>query len=241
MASAMTRRLRSAAVGIERRALGTLMRVKTDRPLVALTFDDGPHPEYTPRLAEVLEARGARGTFFMIGRNAAAHPDVVRRVAEGGHAIGNHSWDHPRFPTISWRERRRQIRLCAEATAPFGLPLFRPPRGLQCLGSYLTVRSMGYRPVAWSAEASDWKERSAADLATDLVERIKPGGIVVLHDTLWDPTFPAASDRGPVVEAIETVLERMGDSFRFVTVPELVRLGTPIRRPWFVGTDDDWD
>ena len=80
---------------------GTITGVTTRDPVAALTFDDGPHPEYTPLLLNILERYQARATFFMIGDAAQRHPDLVRQVAQGGHAIGNHSWDHPFFPSLS--------------------------------------------------------------------------------------------------------------------------------------------
>src|SRR5262245_56809812 len=77
--------------------LGSIVRVATHEPAIALTFDDGPHPEETPRVLEILERHGARGTFFMVGKSARRYPEVVARAAEGGHALANHSWDHPSF------------------------------------------------------------------------------------------------------------------------------------------------
>jgi peptidoglycan/xylan/chitin deacetylase (PgdA/CDA1 family) len=83
-----------------------------------MTFDDGPDPEYTPRLLDILKKYQVHATFFiMVGEAAHNHPKLVRQVAQAGHAVGNHSWDHPSFPLISGRERRAQIRACAEAIA----------------------------------------------------------------------------------------------------------------------------
>jgi peptidoglycan/xylan/chitin deacetylase (PgdA/CDA1 family) len=218
---------------------GTLVRVLTDVPAVALTFDDGPDPESTPELLDILGTHGAQATFFMIGRNAADHPDIVRRVAAGGHAVGNHTWDHPTMPAISSRERRRQIKACQKALEPYGQRLFRPPHTLQSAASYLTTRGLGYEVVAWGVQAEDWLERSPDWLTTRLVERLAPGRIAVLHDSLWDPVHGAA-DRGPLLAAVLDTLKELSGQFRFVTVPELMRLGRPVRKLWFYATDDDW-
>jgi peptidoglycan-N-acetylglucosamine deacetylase len=118
-----------------RDVIGTISHVHTRESVAALTFDDGPDPEYTPRLLAILERYRAQATFFMTGKAAQAHPELVRRVAQAGHAIGNHSWDHPSFPLISGRERRAQIRACAQALVPYGSRLFRPPYTEQNLGS----------------------------------------------------------------------------------------------------------
>ena len=102
--------------------------------MAALTFDDGPTPEYTPRVLDILERHGAKGTFFMIGSNAAAYPEIVRRVAEAGHAIANHTWDHPAFPSIPDRERRRQVLRCAEAISTLGAPPVPPAKDAPVFG-----------------------------------------------------------------------------------------------------------
>jgi peptidoglycan/xylan/chitin deacetylase (PgdA/CDA1 family) len=89
------RALRRAGGAIVRQAVSTITHVSTNEPLAALTFDDGPDPLYTPRVLEILQKHRAQATFFMVGQTALRHPDLVQLVARGGHAIGNHSWDHP--------------------------------------------------------------------------------------------------------------------------------------------------
>lgn len=236
----IVRRLRGLVRSTRARLFGTLKKVRTTEPVAALTFDDGPTPEYTPRVLDILERHGAKGTFFMIGSNAAAYPEIVRRVAEAGHAIANHTWDHPAFPSIPDRERRRQVLRCAEAISPWGLRLFRPPKTLQSLGSYLTLRSLGYEIVAWDIQVEDWMPKDADWLAKRLIERIAPGSIVLLHDGLWDPLYPGAADRGPLCDALEEVLAHREHGMRFVTLPELLARGRAVRVPHFVRTDADW-
>jgi peptidoglycan/xylan/chitin deacetylase (PgdA/CDA1 family) len=106
--------------------LETITHVPTQEPVAALTFDDGPRPECTPRLLDLLKRDRVHATSLMLGEAAKKYPDVVRQVA-GGHAIGNRSWDHWSFPLIRWRERPAQLRACASAIAPYGgQRLFRP-------------------------------------------------------------------------------------------------------------------
>src|SRR6516225_1136210 len=85
-----------------RNVTGTVSHVLTPEPVAALTFDDGTHPQFTPRLLQILERHKAHATFFMVGELAQKHPELVRQVAQARHAIGNHSWDHPSFPINFW-------------------------------------------------------------------------------------------------------------------------------------------
>src|SRR5262249_49636601 len=116
---------------------GTIISVVTREPVAALTFDDGPHPEYTPRLLDILEQYKVHATFFMVGEAAQKHPELVGQVAHAGHTVGNHSLDHPFFPSIPKHERQRQIRACEQALAPYGRRLFRFPYGAENLASHV--------------------------------------------------------------------------------------------------------
>ena len=170
---------------LTRRLIGTITRVITNEALVALTFDDGPHHEFTPRILHILAKYKAHATFFMVGKRAQRHKELVKKVWQSGHAIGNHSWDHPSFPLISRNERRRQLRLCANAIAPYGQRLFRPPYGHQNIASYIDVVLSGYKVLTWNTIAYDWKEDQDPEwMANQLKDNVKPGMIILLHDAL---------------------------------------------------------
>ncbi len=236
----VARAARSRLRGAQRRAVGSLVRVHTQDPVAALTFDDGPHPEYTPRLLEILERRSARATFFMVGESARKHREIVEQVAATGHAIGNHTWDHPEFPAIGARERRDQLRACSKATAPYGERLFRPPYVLQSFASFLTARRLGYQVVAFNVEVEDWRNPSAGRMADRMAARIKPGSIMVLHDAIYRASMGALADRTALLEAVDDLLDRLDGRFEFVTLPELLRRGEPVYQPWFFRTHADW-
>jgi peptidoglycan/xylan/chitin deacetylase (PgdA/CDA1 family) len=234
--------LRRIGAGAARRVLGTVTRVQTSEPVAALTFDDGPHLRFTPMVLDLLERHGARGTFFMIGEHAARHPEILRRMAESGHAIGNHSWDHPAFSLIGGRERIAQVRACAKATEPHGVRLFRPPYGEQSLRSRLELLALGYEVILFDCEVGDWCETDADLMARRLIAGTRPGSIVALHDALrWHPSkdrvprhsAPATVDRGPMLAALKTFLEATEGRIRFVTVPELLGRGRPERENWY--------
>ena len=232
----LARRLLTASAALT----GTVTSVVTRERAAALTFDDGPDPEDTPRLCELLEAHGARGTFFMVGRSAARWPDVVARVAAGGHAIGNHSWDHPSFRLVRGRYRRAQIRWCREALGEHDAGLFRPPYGHQSVASQVETRLLGYRTVAWSVMAEDWLDDPPEKLVERVEDGLAPGAIVLFHDVLWTAIEERHRDRGPTLAAVERLLERHAGSWRFVTVPELLALGRPRREHWYKRADLDW-
>jgi peptidoglycan/xylan/chitin deacetylase (PgdA/CDA1 family) len=212
--------------------LGSLIRVATREPAIALTFDDGPDPEETPRVLEVLERHGARGTFFLVGKRVQQYPELVARAVAAGHAVGNHSWDHPSFRRIQGRFRRAQIRWCGEALAPYvanGVRLFRPPYGEQSVGSLLDARRCGHQVVCWDVVAEDWRDDPAELLVQRVLRRLRRGSIVLFHDSLYTTTNARYRDRTPMRQALDILLGQLGDQYRFVTVPELLRLGRPVR------------
>ena len=222
--------------------LGTITHVATREKVAALTFDDGPHPDYTIRLLDILERHHARGTFFMLGESVRKYPEVVRRVAQGGHAIGNHSWDHPSFPLIGGRERRRQMRAWEQAAAPYASRIFRPPYGEQNLSSRLDALWLRYDVIGWNVDVGDWWDRDAQRMASLLVNRVKPGSVITMHDVLHQRpdadktpklTRQPCSDREPMLAAVSSFLEQMASHYRFVTVPELLQYGRPKRENWY--------
>lgn len=219
--------------------LGTTTHVNTLDPVVALTFDDGPDPIYTPRLLDILEKHGAHATFFMTGEAALRHPELVKRIAQAGHAIGNHSWDHPSFPLIKGRERRAQIRACAKAIAPYGERLFRPPYGDQNIVSRLDALLLGYQVIMFNVATDDWCGGDGMSMANQIERQIQPGSVIVLHDRLSDALEESYFNRESVLEAVEILLRRLRQRFHFATIPELFRHGTAQKEVWYKETDLD--
>jgi len=232
--------------------LGTLVRVDTEVPAVALTFDDGPNPDATPRLLDLFAAHDARATFFMVGKSVRRHRALAERVAAEGHSLGNHTWDHQSMPLLGRRGRQAQLQWCQEAldgvqdppgptAESAGRPrLFRPPWGHQTLSSRLDAARLGFRVIAWDVMAEDWRGDDADTLTERMEERIRPGSIVVLHDALYATDAEEHRDREPVIEAVARLLERLGDRYRFVTVPELMTLGRPRFWHWYKPSNLDW-
>lgn len=237
----LRQRLRRKALRLLRSPLlGTITHVHTTAPVAALTFDDGPDPAITPRLLDLLERHKAKATFFVLGKHAALYPQLIAQVAAAGHAIANHSFDHPRFPTVSREQRIAQMRACEAAIAPYGHKLFRPPRGLQSIRSRIDALRLGYQVVTWNVVARDWENREPEWTVNLLESEVKPGSIVLLHDHLFDADCAAAIDRQPMLTALETFLSRNRAGLGYVTVPELLTAGRPHFARWFVRSDADW-
>lgn len=208
-------------------SFGSITHFLTQEPVVALTFDDGPHPKYTLDLLDILEKYGACGTFFMLGKSAQRYPFIVKTIAERGHAIGNHSWDHPSFPLLRRSNCRKQIRLCQEAISPYGCYLFRPPFGHQDWKTMLSVKRMGYKTIMWNVHGMDWLGHNSLWIADFMEPKISPGCIILLHDALHNFEDESYVDRRPTLEAVEILLQRLSGKLRFITIPDMFRLGKP--------------
>ncbi|HKE49007.1 MAG TPA: polysaccharide deacetylase family protein [Rhodanobacteraceae bacterium] len=151
-----------------------------------LSFDDGPHPEHTPRLLDLLKKHGARATFFLIGRKAEKYPEVVRRIVAEGHLLGNHSYSHPAFAKIAPGEQADEIDRTDRILAQFdGLARhpFRPPSGALPMSLVMQCVRKRRRIAYWSYDSMDYR-RDKKDM---LLERLRgfpptPGDIVLMHD-----------------------------------------------------------
>jgi peptidoglycan/xylan/chitin deacetylase (PgdA/CDA1 family) len=162
----------------------TIWRGRQDRPLVALTFDDGP-AEDTPRILEVLGEAGVRAAFFMIGRQVARHPELARRIVAAGHEVGNHSYSHPIFLYRTARQTRNELSRTQEIIADVtGVrPAWsRPPCGVRSRAYFAAALEMGLRTVQWTVAGFDWKRRPAHRIARDVLRGASAGAIVLLHD-----------------------------------------------------------
>jgi peptidoglycan/xylan/chitin deacetylase (PgdA/CDA1 family) len=176
----------------------------------------------------------------MLGQFAIQYPDLVRRIAQAGHAIGNHSWDHASFPFITGRQRREQIQACARAITPYGQRLFRPPYGEQNLASRLDILWMRHKAILFNCEVGDWFNPNPHLMAEALVKKVTPGSIVCLHDALRShpeliPTLrhQPHADREAMLTAVDMFLTRVGSRLRFITIPDLLRRGCPQRQHWY--------
>ncbi len=157
-----------------------------DRKQVGLSFDDGPHPEITPQVLDILQKRGVKAAFFLIGERVEAHPELVERIHREGHLIGNHSWGHGFFFDLlpvkrMTRELTRTSELIASITGVYPTA-FRPPYGVTNPMLRKAVERSDAIPVGWDVRSFDTSKSEEASVER-VLERVRPGSIILLHDT----------------------------------------------------------
>ena len=194
---------------------------------VALTFDDGPDPAVTPAILDALAQFDARATFFCIGHKLQAQPQLAERINLEHHELGNHSWAHSRWQNFfGVRDQFRDIDHGADAIAAFTgsltQPLYRPPMGLKSPPLARAARRLRLRIVAWSLHSHDTRTNDPQRIAKRVLEKIRPGDIVLLHDGHDLP----GRHRPACAQALPKILQGLREKgLQCVTVSELLRAG----------------
>lgn len=201
---------------------GPTLRFTGRKGAIALTFDDGPNPAATPRLLDLLEQNGVRGTFFLIGNHVRACPQLAAEIAARGHVIGNHTDTHPSLTWLSTRDTAGELQRCQEAierAAGRAPQWMRPPYGYRGPQTAAAVRQAGLRGVAmWSVWARDWRPQPPQPVIERL-RKVRGGDIVVLHD---GAPQQIGADRSHTLAALEYWLPRWKNAgLEFVTVDEI--------------------
>jgi peptidoglycan/xylan/chitin deacetylase (PgdA/CDA1 family) len=187
-------------------------------PHLALTFDDGPHGKLTPKLLDLLGRRGVKSTFYVIGRNVEAYPDIACRIVAEGHEIANHTWTHPQLSRLSAArvadELRRTHDKVLEVTG-VRMTNLRPPYGaFNDSVRRVAFDRHGYDTIMWSVDPLDWKYRNSSRVTRELVKGAAPGAVLLCHDI-----HPST------IAAVPPTLDQLlGRGFRFVTVAELMAM-----------------
>ena len=179
---------------------------------IAITFDDGPHPVYTPRLLDGLEKRGVVATFFVTGENAAQYPDIIKRMDKDGHLIGNHTYTHIQLTSANRDKFRSELVKTNETLKQItgkDVTFVRPPYG-SWDKSFETELNMF--PVLWNIDPLDWCSHNADCIASKVVEKAGDGDIILMHD-YYETSVTAA------LEVVD-ILQKRG--FQFVTVEEIL-------------------
>ncbi|GIF26914.1 peptidoglycan/xylan/chitin deacetylase (PgdA/CDA1 family) [Actinoplanes tereljensis] len=193
-----------------------LWYVETDAPVFALTFDDGPGPETTPRLLEVLDRHRAKATFFLIGDRVRAHPELVAAIVAAGHEIANHLMRDERSALVPDERFRRELAEVSDLLVPYGpVRWFRPGSGVFTLRMLRTAAAQDLRAVLGTLVGANRGTPDDARIASDLAVGIQPGSIVVLHE--------GNAHRQGVVETTDELLGILaGRGLSAVTVSDLV-------------------
>lgn len=185
---------------------------KTEKKRIALTFDDGPHPIYTPQMLELLKEEQVPATFFLLGENVELYGDVVKEIAKEGHLIGNHTYHHVQITSLSLEEACKEIQetsdLIEELTGT-GTEYVRPPFGTW--NEELEER-LNLIPVMWSIDTKDWTTQNVDWIVRETVKHAEDHDIILMHDSYQS-----------TVDAVKRVIEQLeAEGFEFVTVDEII-------------------
>ena len=201
-----------------------ILRGPTDQKRIALTFDDGPDPRFTEDVLNVLNQYNVSGTFFLMGSRAIAYPEIVERINNEGHVIGNHTYFHPNLvkeadiPTLEREVTRTENTL--NDIIDYRTSLFRPPYGFLYNELVEKLAEMQYLIIGWSVDSLDWEEDPPEVIASNVLDNVHPGAIILMHDGAdWD------GDRTNTIAALRQIIPALQkQGYEFVTVPELLNV-----------------
>lgn len=192
---------------------------------VVLTFDDGPDPEYTPKILDILDRYKIKGSFFIVGENAELNPDIIKRIYQNGHEIGSHTFTHPNVAEISPMRTKMELnanqRLFQEITG-HSMTMFRPPYVADASPStpeellpILRAQQMGYTTIGESIDPEDWQKPSSDEIIRRVLKELPNGNIILLHD--------AGGDRTNTIEALPKIIETLkSKGYTFTTIHQLL-------------------
>jgi len=190
----------------------------TERPRIALTFDDGPHPRYTPEILDILKEYGVNATFFSVGSNAENYPALIKRIREEGHELGNHTHNHFHVAKLSRDQLCADIESCQRVLERIGnvkIRLFRPPEGVCSEDVKSYCEQMGMTIVLWSVDTRDWAHTPVWEICENVRKNVKDGSIILMHD------FIGKNSPTPIaLRRILPMLQELG--YEFVTVSALL-------------------
>ncbi|MEA3210156.1 MAG: peptidoglycan-N-acetylglucosamine deacetylase [Chthoniobacter sp.] len=200
----------------------TYSQCNVDGPYLAMTFDDGPHAENTPRLLDMLKQRGLKATFFVVGQCAAENPNIMKRIVEEGHEIANHSWSHPSLNKMGEGAVTDQLQRTHDVivqTTGVTPKLMRPPYGAFTANQAKWANhKWGYKVILWDVDPLDWKIRNAEHVKGAILKGAVSGSIILSHDI-----------HKTTIDAMPGTLDGLSaKGFKFVTVSELIAMDRPV-------------
>lgn len=205
-----------------------IWNVHTKGKMIALTFDDGPSPTFTPQVLDILKKNHVKATFFVIGREAGKYPDIIKRITAEGNEIANHTYNHKNFRQLTNEELRQEL-LQAESvileTVGFKPKLFRPPGGYYNEQVVQVSKELGYKVVLWSWEqqTGDWTNPGTYTIIRRVLNNAASGNIVVFHDR--------GGNRSQTVRALQPIIDGLKDKgYKMVSVSEMLGNSEPVRK-----------
>ncbi|MCW3062099.1 MAG: polysaccharide deacetylase [Capsulimonas sp.] len=193
-----------------------LTRGNPTRKQIALTFDDGPHPAYTPQLLKVLKDNGVKATFFVVGEQAEKYPELIKAEVAAGHAVGNHTYDHVSLIKIPQEYVGTEIKACGEVLERIiGKPvhIFRPPGGVYDHEVAETSEALGYKMILWTDDPGDYASPGSNVIETRTLDHVTNGGIILLHDGIQQ-----------TVDVLPQILKYLkGKGYEFVTIDQMIK------------------
>jgi peptidoglycan-N-acetylglucosamine deacetylase len=195
----------------------------SDRPQVALTFDDGPNPPYTQQILDILRARNVKGTFFVEGEAAAAHPDLVKEESGLGMVVGSHSYAHSDGLSLAgpddFQADLKHAEAVIEGIVGYRPRLYRAPYGHTSETMLRGLYRAGYVSIGWDTDSADWRDITADQIVETVLSEVHPGAIVLLHDGGIGGGNP---DRTNTVEALPQIIDGLRErGYEPVTVPDI--------------------
>lgn len=184
---------------------------------IALTFDDGPSDEFTAEILDILKEYSVKATFFVIGKNVEAHPELLKRTVAEGHEIGNHTYSHPKLRKLDEATLSAEVARTAsllQEVAGIRTSLFRPPEGIITPAVTAAAEKGGYRTVLWSVDTKDWALNPVSAIVRTVKREASDGDIILFHD--W------VAGKSPTPAALRKVIPWLqAQGYTFVTVSEL--------------------
>lgn len=199
---------------------GTYYIVQTQEKVAALTFDDGPDPLYTGTVLDILQAKSIKATFFILGQNAKQNPDLLKRILNEGHEIGNHGYSHSYIPNKFIDELILTDELVYQSLNQHTL-YYRPPGGIITKSIVKEVADKGQILTLWSIDSKDWQNPGPKQIEQNVVKDIFPGSIILLHD--------GGENREQTIQALTGIIEHLQQQgYRFVTLSDLKKYDADI-------------
>jgi peptidoglycan/xylan/chitin deacetylase (PgdA/CDA1 family) len=194
-------------------------KLPPEKKVIALTFDDGPWPNTTAKVLDILKKNRIKSTFFVVGQNVKNYPDLTKQIVADGHIIANHTWHHW-YHQMNAQAAAYEVANTTDIiyqTTGVRTSLFRPPGGIMNNGVAAYAKNNKYAVIMWSADSMDYSRPAVPRLMNNIFREAKPGGIVLMHD--------GGGDRSHTVKALPEIISRFRkQGYEFVTVPQLLEM-----------------